>query len=203
MQGIPPQARAGLAARLVAFVAAALTVACASAPPLGQDVISAVEIRGDAIAEDPELEVGLATHEDELFDQDVLEKDLERIRRFYRARGHYDAAIRAARVVRVGKHEVRVEIEVLGNQRVRHMIDGKTVLEYEKPQIGGGAVIHFDPAVKKDGTPLSEGYIALQAESHPTEFRKIEILNLSGCMDPKAKNFKSYHVHREDTACKY
>jgi hypothetical protein len=29
-----------------------------------------------------------------------------------------------------------------------------------------------------DGTPLSKGYIALQAESHPTEFRKIEILVL-------------------------
>src|SRR5262245_56227730 len=112
MPGIPPQARAGLAARRVAFVAAALTVACASAPPLGQDVISAVEIRGDAIAEDPELEVGLATHEDEPFDQDVLEKDLERIRRYYRARGHYDAVIRAARVVRVAKGKVRVEIEV-------------------------------------------------------------------------------------------
>jgi outer membrane protein insertion porin family/translocation and assembly module TamA len=93
-------------------VAAALTVACASAPPLGQDVISAVEIRGDAIAEEPELDEGLATQEDELFDQDVLEKDLERIRRFYRARGHYDAIVRAARVVRVAKREVRVEIDV-------------------------------------------------------------------------------------------
>jgi outer membrane protein insertion porin family/translocation and assembly module TamA len=93
-------------------VAAALSVACASAPPLGQDAISAVEIRGDAIAEDPELEKGLATQEDELFDQDVLEKDLERIRRFYRARGHYDAVIRAARVVRVAKQKVRIEIDV-------------------------------------------------------------------------------------------
>jgi hypothetical protein len=32
---------------------------------------------------------------------------------------------------------------------------------------------------------LSEGYIALQAESHPTEFRKVELLNLVGCMDKK------------------
>jgi len=56
-------------------------------------------------------------------------------------------------------------------------------------------------AVKKDGTPLGEGYISLQGESHPTEFRKIEILNLSGCMDPKASNFKSYYVHAENTQC--
>src|SRR5262245_34891754 len=113
MPGIPPQARAGLAPWRVAFVAAALTVACASAPPLGHDVVSAVEIRGDAIAEDPELEKGLATHEDEVFDQDVLEKDLERVRRFYRSHGHYDATVRAARVVRVAKQEVRVEIDVV------------------------------------------------------------------------------------------
>ena len=43
--------------------------------------------------------------------------------------------------------------------------------------------------------------IALQAESHPTEFRKVEILNLSGCMDSRASNFKSYYVHRDDKSC--
>ncbi len=102
-----------------------------------------------------------------------------------------------------GDQWVRVEADVLGSDRVRHRIDGKTVLEYTNLQIGGGNVSHFDPAVKKDGAPLSEGYIALQAESHPTEFRKIEILNLSGCMDPKAANYKSYYVHRDDTTCKY
>jgi hypothetical protein len=102
-----------------------------------------------------------------------------------------------------GDQWVRVEAEVLGSERVRHMIDGKTVLEYTNLQIGGGAVNHFDPAVKKDGAPLGEGYIALQAESHPTEFRKVEILNLSGCMDPKAANYKSYYVHRDDATCSY
>jgi hypothetical protein len=101
-----------------------------------------------------------------------------------------------------GDQWVRVEVEVLGSERVRHMIDGKTVVEYGKLQIGGGNVNHFDPAVKKDGAPLGEGYIAVQAESHPTEFRKIEVLDLSGCMDPKAANFKSYYVHRDDTQCK-
>lgn len=73
---------------------------------------------------------------------------------------------------------VRVEIEVNGAERVVHRIDGKTVLEYGKLEIGGGSVIHYDPAVKKDGTPLSEGYLAIQAESAPAEFRKIEIMEL-------------------------
>ena len=102
-----------------------------------------------------------------------------------------------------GDQWVRVESEVLGSERVRHNVDGKTVLEYTNLQIGGGNDSHFDPAVKKDGTPLSEGYIALQAESHPTDFRKVEILNLSGCMDPKAANYKSYYVHRDDATCNY
>jgi len=101
-----------------------------------------------------------------------------------------------------GDQWVRVEIEVLGSERVRHMIEGKTVLEYGSLQIGGGNVTHFDPSIKKDGAPLGEGYIALQAESHPTEFRKVEVLNLSGCMKPEAANYKSYYVHRDDSQCR-
>jgi hypothetical protein len=73
---------------------------------------------------------------------------------------------------------VRVEIEVNGADKVVHRINGKTVLEYGKIEIGGGNVIHFDSALKKDGTPLSEGYLAIQAESAPAQFRKIEIMDL-------------------------
>jgi outer membrane protein insertion porin family/translocation and assembly module TamA len=103
------------AKRFAVAVSALLTLlalGCVSAPPLGHDAISAVEIRGGEIAEDPALEEGLATQEDTVFDQDVLEKDLERVRRFYRARGYYEADVRAARVVRVGAQKVRVEIDV-------------------------------------------------------------------------------------------
>jgi hypothetical protein len=100
-----------------------------------------------------------------------------------------------------GDQWVRVEIEVRGSEHFKHTIDGKVVLEYDLPQIGGGSVSNFDPAVKKDGTLLSEGYIAIQGESHPTEFRKIELLNLSGCMEPKDANYRSYFVHRDDTKC--
>jgi hypothetical protein len=96
---------------------------------------------------------------------------------------------------------VTVEVEVLGSESVRHIIDGETVLEFQKPQIGGGVVTGFDPAVKKDGMLLSEGYIALQAEGQPIDFRRVELLNLSGCMNPKASNFKPYYVHRDDSKC--
>lgn len=77
-----------------------------------------------------------------------------------------------------GDQWVRVEVLVLGDSLVEHRIDGKVVLKYDKPQIGGGNVSHFDAAVKKDGMLLKEGYISLQSESHPVEFRKVELFNL-------------------------
>jgi hypothetical protein len=74
-----------------------------------------------------------------------------------------------------GDEWVRVEIEVRGGERITHRVEGQTVLEYDMPQIGGGTVSNFDPAVKRDGTPLAAGYIAIQGESHPTEFRRIDV----------------------------
>ncbi|MEP6596303.1 MAG: DUF1080 domain-containing protein [Ginsengibacter sp.] len=77
-----------------------------------------------------------------------------------------------------GDQWVRVEVLVLGDSLIKHIINKKTVLEYEKPQIGNGNVSNYDTVVKKDGVLLREGYIALQSESHPVEFRKVELLNL-------------------------
>jgi len=79
-----------------------------------------------------------------------------------------------------GDEWVRVEVEVRGSERITHYVDGRRVLTYEKPQIGGEGVNNFDPAIKKDGELLSEGYIAIQSASAPVEFRKIELLDLSG-----------------------
>lgn len=102
-----------------------------------------------------------------------------------------------------GDQWVHVEFLVLGDSLIRHMVNGDTVLEYTKPQIGGGVVSNFDAAVKLDGTPITEGYIALQSESHPIEFRKVELLELKGCKDPKAKNYKSYYVKGDKASCTY
>jgi hypothetical protein len=96
---------------------------------------------------------------------------------------------------------VAVEVEVLGSERVRHLIDGATVLQYERPMIGGGVANGFDPAVKRDGAVLDSGYIGLQAESQPVEFRNIRLLRLSGCMNPSSPAFRPYFVHRDDSRC--
>lgn len=74
-----------------------------------------------------------------------------------------------------GEQWVRVEVMVLGDSVIKHIVNGDTVFQYSKPQIGGGVVNHYDPAVKQDGKPLTAGYIALQSESHPIDFRKVEL----------------------------
>ena len=83
---------------------------------------------------------------------------------------------------------VRAEVMVLGDSVIKHIVNGDTVLTYTKPQIGGGVVNNYDPAFKKDGQLLSSGYISLQSESHPVEFRKVEILDLEKKYGSKKRN---------------
>lgn len=77
-----------------------------------------------------------------------------------------------------GDQWVSVEVEVRGNRVIRHLIDGEVVLEYTLPQLderdSDAQRLLADGATKL----LESGYIAIQAESHPIEFRRIEILVL-------------------------
>lgn len=115
-----------------------------------------------------------------------------------------------------GDQWITAEAIVLGDSIVHQLIGGETVLTYERPEVGGGFVSrdhdwsagHFSPEAasywnKRANTPLREGYIALQAESHPIDFKQIEVLNLKGCMNPKALNYKSYYVKSDNTQCMY
>jgi hypothetical protein len=101
-----------------------------------------------------------------------------------------------------GDQWVRAELIVLGDSLVTHIINGDTVLQYTKPQIGGGVVNNYRPEIKIDGKLLSSGFIALQSEGQPIDFRKVEILNLQGCMNPKSKKYKSYYIKPDDAGCK-
>ena len=75
-----------------------------------------------------------------------------------------------------GTEWVTVELIVKNDQILHHLVNGDTVMTYTKPVIGGDFLPEDFPLA--EGTPLREGYIALQAESHPFEFRKVELLNL-------------------------
>jgi hypothetical protein len=71
----------------------------------------------------------------------------------------------------------RFEVEVRGSRSIRHLVNGVVTAEYTAPQ--------YDPT-DEDGRrvmgsgpiQLGEGYVALQAESHPVQFRKVELLVL-------------------------
>ncbi|MGN7720931.1 3-keto-disaccharide hydrolase [Chitinophaga sp. 22620] len=86
-----------------------------------------------------------------------------------------------------GDQWVHAEVLVLGDSIVKHIVEKDTVLVYEKPQIGGGNVGGNDPALMQNGKLLSEGYIALQSESHPVEYRKVELFDLAPYMKDKRK----------------
>jgi hypothetical protein len=77
-----------------------------------------------------------------------------------------------------GDQWVTVEIEVHGGKLMRHKIDGRTVLEYGEPQLD-----ERDASARRlleAGSPkmLTSGTISLQSESHPVEFRKVELREL-------------------------
>lgn len=86
-----------------------------------------------------------------------------------------------------GDQWVRAEALVLGDSLVHHIVEGDTVLTYTKPQIGGGNVSEFDPAQKKNGQLLKAGYISLQSESHPVEFRRVVLFDLEPYMNDRKK----------------
>ncbi|PRY06421.1 uncharacterized protein DUF1080 [Pontibacter ummariensis] len=73
---------------------------------------------------------------------------------------------------------VKAELIVHGDSLVTHLINGDTVLQYTRPQIGGDVANGYDPAIKQDGKRLTEGYIALQSEGQGIEFRDIKIKKL-------------------------
>jgi hypothetical protein len=72
---------------------------------------------------------------------------------------------------------VTVEVEAHGAGVITHKVNGETVITYEKPQ--------FDPTdadakklIQGDDLLIPAGTISLQSESHPIEFRKVELLPL-------------------------
>ena len=68
---------------------------------------------------------------------------------------------------------VKVEVIVYSDSLVHHVIDNDTVLTYTNIRVGGDNV----PSnyINKIDNPLKEGYISLQSEGHPVEFRNIKI----------------------------
>ena len=102
-----------------------------------------------------------------------------------------------------GDQWVTVEALVLGDSLVQHIMGEQVVLEFKKPTIGGGNISGYLESAYQEGAPLKEGYISIQAETAPIDFKSIELLNLCGCMDKTAKNYKSYYIKADNSTCLY
>ena len=73
-----------------------------------------------------------------------------------------------------GEEWVTVDLFVYRDS-IAHVMGGRNVLTYVRPVVGGGEVSGHDPTVKQDGIRLTGGFIALQSESHPVQFRRVWI----------------------------
>jgi len=76
-----------------------------------------------------------------------------------------------------GDQWVTAEVEVHGDKTITHYINGESVLTYEQPQLDDGDAT-ARPLIKDGERLIREGYISLQSESHPIEFRKVELMVL-------------------------
>ena len=77
-----------------------------------------------------------------------------------------------------GEQWVTAEIEVHGNGVIKHIVDGKTVIEYTKSQLDPNDADAKKLLKANGGVMLTGGTISLQSESHPVEFRKVELMKL-------------------------
>jgi len=99
---------------------------CPAKLPQGATALDAIDVVGEDEVDASDLEGAIASAPSEkvlgiarpwwvdygLYDRITLDKDLQRIERFYRARGYYEARVRAGRVIATGARSVRVQIVV-------------------------------------------------------------------------------------------
>lgn len=111
--------------RLAVLLLLLLSIGC-SRIPAGRSSVDAIEIRGSNAIDGDDLLEKLATTPTpkflglfrgvyfsyELFDRSKLQRDLERVERYYADHGFFDARARAARVIQIDPRHVRIEIDV-------------------------------------------------------------------------------------------
>ena len=75
---------------------------------------------------------------------------------------------------------VAVAIVSNADGSVRHVVNGDTVMAYEGALVGGGEVSERLDGAPALGLMLTGGYIALQSESHPIQFRRVAVRSIAG-----------------------
>jgi len=74
-----------------------------------------------------------------------------------------------------GDQWVTVEVEVNGGDVIRHFVNGVLVMEYSEPQLDERDPTYAKLLPANGDKIIRKGTISIQGESHPTDFRKIEL----------------------------
>lgn len=160
----------------IAIAAGAAASFGCSAIPKGMAAVDAVDVQGNHKIADSDIEEKMATTASprflemfqgfivdyELYDSSVLQRDLKRVERYYRARGYYEAKARAGRVnYKNDKHvEVAVQVEegppvLLRNVRMDGLEglsqrEEKAVMQAMKPFMRVGKPFEEEPFQKAE-----------------------------------------------------
>lgn len=94
-----------------------------------------------------------------------------------------------------------VSAKVLRDSVITFYVGGKQVFKFWHTVYDGPDVSGTQTPKPENKDPLSSGYIAIQAESAPYRFRKIEVLDLVGCMDNSKPGYRSYFVKNDASKC--
>ena len=172
--------------------------ACSSIPDR-RFAIQSISIEGARAIDSDELKEHLASRESskflgvlsgviydyQVFNRQVLEADLQRIERYYRARGYYRARVRAGRVDYLAGRKVRIEIIVEEGPAVtveRVVVHGLQALPDDVSlearvalgeKLAKGAV--FDEQLFEDGADALESALANRGYAHVRVDRKARV----------------------------
>jgi hypothetical protein len=85
-----------------------------------------------------------------------------------------------------GDQWVTAEVEVCGSKSITHYLDGKPIMAYASPQLDERDAQAKTLAAGRSGLLIDRGTISLQSESHPVEFRRVElrVLDPNSCGTP-------------------
>jgi hypothetical protein len=92
-------------------------------------------------------------------------------------------------------------VEAYSDSIIKYYFKDSLVYTFYRPVYYAGNVSNPPANTPADNTRLTGGYILLQSESHATRFRRVQLLNLEGCMTPTDANYKTYFVKHDSTAC--
>lgn len=115
---------------------------------------------------------------------------------------HCNTAVTKDRAQALAPNWAWAKVEAYSDSLIRYYFKDSLVLTYYRPVQYNGDNQVSNPSINiTTGTPIKGGYILLQSESHGTRFRRVEVLNLEGCMTPSDANYKTYFVKHDPTAC--